>query len=102
MNIIAFRLLNGVDIIGEDVSKPEINVTQIVVKNPVYVVPQDAGNNRISAEFHPYAPMFEDHVIFQKDAIQAYLSPIDSLKNEYNRIFGSGIVIADASILKGK
>ena len=96
MEIRAIRLTSTMDVMGEFITEDEFSLT---LKNAVYVIPQDAGNGRVTAEFHPYAPLFEDTVSIMKTSIQAVLTPVESLANEYSRIFGL-IQIADASILR--
>lgn len=93
MNIKLFRMSTGETIISELLSwKNSI----VEVKNPCVIIQNEKG-----VGFMPMVPyansdvlqLAENHVIFQ-------VEPVTELVNEYNRIFGSGIVLASANDIK--
>jgi len=46
--------------------------------------------------FQPWIPLGEDEEIFIKDQhIMAVVTPDTKLQNEYNRVFGSGLIVPD-------
>jgi len=91
MNIKVIRLVTAEELIGEwDQEKTTIT-------NPVIMVP--VSKDKIG--FQPWITLGEDEEIFLKDQhIMAIVTPDVKLQNEYNRVFGSGLVIpGDREIL---
>jgi hypothetical protein len=84
MNIKVIRLVTTEELIGEwDQEKNSIT-------NPVVMVP--VSKDKIG--FQPWITLGEDEEIFLKDQhIMAIVTPDIKLQNEYNRVFGSGLVI---------
>ena len=88
MNIKVIRLVTSEELIGEwDQEKSSI-------LNPVVMVP--VSKDKIG--FQPWITLSDDEEIFLKDQhIMAIVTPDTKLQNEYNRIFGSGLVMPDES-----
>ena len=86
MNIKVLKLITAEELIGEwDQEKSSI-------LNPVVMVPVAQGK----IGFQPWIPLGQDEEIFIKDQhIMAVVTPDTKLQNEYNRVFGSGLVIPD-------
>ena len=86
MNIKVIRLVTSEELIGEwDQEKSSIN-------NPVVMVP--VSKDKIG--FQPWITLSEDEEIFLKDQhIMAIVTPDIKLQNEYNRVFGSGLVVPE-------
>jgi len=86
MNIKVLKLITSEELIGEwDQEKSSI-------LNPVVMVP--VAQNKIG--FQPWIPLGEDEEIFIKDQhIMAVVTPDTKLQNEYNRVFGSGLIVPD-------
>ena len=84
MNIKVIRLVTTEELIGEwDQEKSSI-------LNPVVMVP--VSKDKIG--FQPWITLSDDEEIFLKDQhIMAIVTPDIKLQNEYNRVFGSGLVI---------
>ena len=91
MNIKVLRLVTAEELIGE------WNEEKSPILNPVVMVP--VSKDKIG--FQPWITLGEDDEIFLKDQhIMAIVTPDVKLQNEYNRVFGSGLVIpGDREIL---
>lgn len=86
MNIKVLKLITAEELIGEwDQEKSSI-------LNPVVMVP--VAQDKIG--FQPWIPLGQDEEIFIKDQhIMAVVTPDTKLQNEYNRVFGSGLIVPD-------
>ena len=86
MNIKVLRLVTAEELIGEwDQEKSSIF-------NPVVMVP--VSKDKIG--FQPWITLGQDEEIFLKDQhIMAIVTPDKKLQNEYNRVFGSGLVMPE-------
>lgn len=98
MNIKLFRLITGEDIITEVKENLYPSETQVILEKPVQIVLQKDGE-QMSVAFVPYMPMINGDVIVNKNAIVSEGNPDPELVSEYNRRFGSGIVLAGADAL---
>jgi len=88
MNIKVLRMITAEELIGE--WNPEKNC----IINPVVMVP--VSKDKIG--FQPWVTLSNDEEIFLKDEhIMAIVTPDTKLQNEYNRVFGSGLVMPDES-----
>ena len=88
MNIKVLRLVTAEELIGEwDQEKSSII-------NPVVMVP--VSKDKIG--FQPWITLSDDDEIVLKDQhIMAIVTPDIKLQNEYNRVFGSGLVMPEDS-----
>ena len=87
MNIKIVKLFNGEELIGE------FNEKTNVIKNPVVMIPV----NKEQIAFQPWLPYAEDKEYQLKDTmIIITATPSSTILNEYNRVFGSGIVVPSA------
>ena len=87
MNIKIVKLFNGEELIGEYDEKTN------VIKNPVIMIPV----NKEQIAFQPWLPYAEDKEYQLKDTmIIITATPSSTILNEYNRVFGSGIVVPSA------
>ena len=81
-------MITAEELIGE--WNPEKNC----IINPVVMVP--VSKDKIG--FQPWVTLSNDEEIFLKDEhIMAIVTPDTKLQNEYNRVFGSGLVMPDES-----
>lgn len=93
MSVKLLRMSTGETIIAELLSWQD---STVLVKNPCVIVQNEKG-----VGFMPMVPyanantlsLAENHVIFQ-------VEPVTELMNEYNRVFGSGIILAAANDIK--
>ncbi len=87
MNIKIVKLFNGEELIGEYDEKTN------VIKNPVIMIPV----NKEQIAFQPWLPYAEDKEYQLKETmIIITATPSSTILNEYNRVFGSGIVVPSA------
>ena len=87
MNIKIVKLFNGEELIGEYDEKTN------VIKNPVIMIPV----NKEQIAFQPWLPYAEDKEYqLNETMIIITATPSSTILNEYNRVFGSGIVVPSA------
>ena len=86
MNIKVIRLVTTEELIGDwDQEKNSII-------NPVVMVP--VSKDKIG--FQPWITLSDDDEIVLKDQhIMAIVTPDIKLQNEYNRVFGSGLIVPE-------
>lgn len=95
MSVKVYRLITGEDVIA-DLERD--TPTEITLKNPAAIVVQQTEDGRVGAAFVPFTPFAKNNTItIYKTAIAGYMEVDIKLINEYNRIFGSGILVASAS-----
>ena len=86
MNIKVLRLVTAEELIGE------WNEEKSSILNPVVMVP--VSKDKIG--FQPWITLSEEEEIFLKDQhIMAIVTPDIKLQNEYNRVFGSGLIMPE-------
>ena len=86
MNIKVLRMVTAEELIGE------WNEEKSSIMNPVVMVP--VAKDKIG--FQPWITLGEDEEIVLKDQhIMAIVTPDIKLQNEYNRVFGSGLVVPE-------
>jgi hypothetical protein len=85
-------------------SSEEILCTQIssgegamVIKDAVLLIYRQAKEGAMSVGFAPFMPYADGTISLNHSAIASNGYPKQDLADEYNRIFGSGIVIAGAN-----
>lgn len=88
MNIKLVKLTTAEELIGDwDQEKNSII-------NPVVMVPM--AKDKVG--FQPWVPLAAEEEIFLKEQhIMTVVTPDSKLQNEYNRVFGSGLVIPEES-----
>ena len=86
MNVKIVKFVSGEELIGE--WDEETNV----IKNPVVMIP--VSKEQIA--FQPWLPYAEDkEYILKESQIHVVANPSSTIANEYNRMYGSGIVVPD-------
>lgn len=92
MTVKAYKLVSGEDIIAEIVNGDrEVSV----IKNPAVIVVQRDQSGQVGVGLQPYTPFAEGYITLYRTSLIAEFDVDVNLVNEYNRIFGSGIVIAN-------
>ena len=87
MNIKAVRLVSGEELIGD------WNEETKIITNPVIMLP--VGKDQLG--FSPWIPYVDEKEIHLKEQhIVTVLTPDKKLQNEYNRVYGSGLIVPDA------
>lgn len=92
MTVRVFRLTTGEDIIGD----VEIDQHGYHFTSPAAIVIQQTQDGRVGASFVPFAP-FAKKVTLYASTIAGEMEVDTKLVNQYNSIFGSGIVVAAAN-----
>ena len=90
MNIKIVRIVSGEELIGD------WNRETNTIHNPVVMVP--LGKDQLG--FQPWIPYAEDkEITFKEQHIVVVLTPDTKLQNEYNRVFGSGLLVPEEKII---
>ena len=90
MNIKVIRLVSGEELIGD------WNRETNTITSPVVMVP--LGKDQLG--FQPWIPYAEDkEITFKEQHIVVVLTPDAKLQNEYNRVFGSGLLVPEEKII---
>ena len=97
-NVKVFKMINGEEIIAEVVKE---TASHFELENPANIMLQQTGNGQMGVGIAPYMPYVSGNVKLFYVAIAASGTPEQSMVNEYNRIFGSGIEVVSASALAG-
>lgn len=97
-NVKVFKMINGEELIAEVFNHYD---RHFELKNPANIMLQQTGNGQMGVGIAPYMPYAVGNVSLYKSAIAAEAEPEQSMINEYNRIFGSGIEVVSASALAG-
>jgi hypothetical protein len=93
MTVKIFKMINGEVIMGDIVSE-DFGQGHYVVNEPASVMLQERDGG-MGVGIAPYMPYAEGRVNIRLNAIAAEADADQKLANEYNRLFGSGIVIAN-------
>ena len=90
MNIKVLRMVTAEELIGE------WNEEKNSIVNPVVMVP--VSKDKIG--FQPWITLSDEEEIFLKDQhIMTIVTPDIKLQNEYNRVFGSGLIVPEENII---
>lgn len=98
MDVFGFRLTTG-----------EVVLTQLgtsdsqdyfVLKDPAQMIVQEMEPGRAGVALQQFIP-YGNSIKLYKSSITASFNLDQQIQNEYNRLFGSGIVIAPANALSG-
>ena len=94
MDIIALKLITGEEVLGEIESQSE---TEFVLVNPVGIAVVRGQNGQPSVGFAPFPIHAEQKTgatvaLAKRNVVYSYV-PAEDFVNNYNQIFGSGIVV---------
>ena len=90
MNIKVIRIVSGEELIGD------WNRETNTITSPVVMV--SLGKDQLG--FQPWIPYAEDkEITFKEQHIVVVLTPDAKLQNEYNRVFGSGLLVPEENII---
>ncbi len=86
------RLKSGEDVVGEIVSE---NSEIIKVKNPAMIMPMSDGKgNQVQVGLAPWMPFSEAREFdLPREWVLLTTEPAQEIVNNYNQVFGSGIVV---------
>ena len=87
MNIKVIRIVSGEELIGD------WNEEKNTLTNPVIMVP--VAKDQLG--FSPWIQYVEEEeVLLKEQHIVTILTPDNKLQNEYNRVYGSGLIVPGA------
>ena len=87
MNIKVIRIVSGEELIGD------WNEETNTITSPVVMVP--VAKDQLG--FQPWIPYSEEEdITFKEQHIIVVLTPDTKLQNEYNKVYGSGLIMPDA------
>ena len=90
MNIKIVRIVSGEELIGD------WNRETNTITNPVVMIP--IAKDQLG--FQPWIPYSEEEeMTFKEQHIVVVLTPDNKLQNEYNRVFGSGLLVPEENII---
>ena len=90
MNIKVVRLISGEELIGD------WNEEKTIINNPVVMVP--IAKDQLG--FQPWIPYSdEEDVQLKNHHIMTVLTPDKKLQNEYNRVYGSGLIVPEENLI---
>lgn len=92
MTIKVFKLISGEEIIADVTSGSSEGY---FLDTPASIMLQQTENG-IGVGLAPYMPYVSGKPYLYKSAIASEGEPADAMRNEYSRLFGSGIQIAPA------
>jgi len=92
MTVKVFKMINGEDILA---SVKKENADCYVIDKPAVIVIQKNQEGQTSVGLAPYMPYVEDSITLRLTAVSCEAIPDVNLANEYSRLFGSGIQIAN-------
>lgn len=98
MELKIFTLKSGISLLGEtEVNNDNTISNEIVIKQPVQVITQQTQQGPMIgfAMFLDYTEEFKTGISINSSEIITINTPVIELKNEYNKIFGNGFVIAN-------
>ena len=102
MEILALKLITGEDILGEIESQSE---TEFVLVNPVGIAIVRGKDGTPNVGFAPFPIHAEQKTgatvaIAKRNVVYSYV-PAEDFVNNYNQIFGSGIVLPNKQLIVG-
>ena len=101
MNVKLLRLKSGEDVIA-DVTLVDTEDT-IKIENPAMLIPMGGSSTTgaVQMGFGPWAPFSDDkNFEIPRDWLVYISTPNKELLNQYNSMFGSGIVVPDMKVGK--
>lgn len=99
MDVFGFRLTTGEVVLTQLVTVAE-SQDYFVLKDPAQMIVQEMEPGRAGVALQQFIPYGSDIKLY-KSSITASFKLDQQIQNEYNRLFGSGIVIAPANALSG-
>lgn len=100
MDIIALKLITGEEILGEIESESE---TEFVLVNPVGIAVVRGQDGTPNVGFAPFPIHAEQKrgstiALVKKHIVYSYV-PAEDFINNYNQIFGSGIIVPNKQLI---
>jgi hypothetical protein len=97
MNIRGFLLSNGDTIVGNQVNF--VPSAYYTIENAIKISIQRTDNGQVGVSMQPYIPFATSSIELSTSVIVALFEPEQQIENEFNRLYGSGIVVAPAKMI---
>lgn len=94
------KLVTGEELLG-DADEVANQLNQIKFTKPciLQIVPSRSNPEQYGMALIPYASYAKDHTIMvDKDFVVWEQEPVDEIRNQYNSMFGNGIVLAKSLV----
>jgi hypothetical protein len=95
--IVGLKLVTGEELVAELVVDSD---DYIFINNPLAAVLQ-RGQNGPQLGFMPWMPFAEGQIKIKLDKLVALVEVDNEIKNQYNTIFGTGIVTPSKQLITG-
>lgn len=94
------KLVTGEELLGDvDEIANQLNQLKFVKPCILQLVPSRNNPEQVGMALIPYASYAKDHTIMvDKDSVVWEQEPMDEVRNQYNSIFGNGIVLAKSLV----
>ena len=92
MSVKGFRLVTGEIVLAEQVQD---NDDFIVIKSAAQLITQEVEPGRMGVGLQPFVPFATGNITIYKYSVNATFDVDQQVENEYNRIYGSGIIISN-------
>lgn len=93
-NIVLIKFVSGEEIIADLVTDKD---NSKVIKDAVTLVYRPKEDGTMTVGFAPFMPYSEGSITLYDTSILGIGEPQEDLRREFDRIFGSGIVLAQAN-----
>ena len=96
MNLKLLRLRSGEDVICEVLKE---SAELIFIKNPAMLMPVGSQGQQMQMGMAPWMPFSEQNEFeIPRDWLVVISDVVKDIANNYNQIFGSGIVVPDVKV----
>ena len=96
MNLKLLRLRSGEDVICEVLKE---SAELIFIKNPAMLMPVGSQGQQMQMGMAPWMPFSEQNEVeIPRDWLVVMSDVVKDIANNYNQIFGSGIVVPDVKV----
>ena len=96
MNLKLLRLRSGEDVICEVLKE---SAELILIKNPAMLMPVGSQGQQMQMGMAPWMPFSEQNEFeIPRDWLVVMSDVVKDIANNYNQIFGSGIVVPDVKV----
>lgn len=91
-NVKVFRFMNGEELIGQVVAE---SADKFSLKDVASIQLMPGGGGKVNLGLMPFAPYAEESTFeFETKHITTRFTPNTDLLNNYNRVYGAGLVVA--------
>ena len=96
MNLKLLRLRSGEDVICEVITE---SAEYVKIKNPAMLMPVGSQGQQMQMGMAPWMPFSEQNEFeIPRDWLVVMSDVVKDIANNYNQIFGSGIVVPDVKV----